>query len=102
MHGNVVQFGPASRPSGLGKSTSVPSLHKVLGGWECLSHSQDLVVVGKHFTFVAYCGLVENPHLTTNMYISAPLPTSTKFLGKPIIGQADAWTCFDQYFQELS
>ena len=30
------------------------------------------------FYILAYCGLVGNPHLTANIQIAAPLPTSTK------------------------
>ena len=50
-----------------------------------------MVVVGKHFTFLLIVRLVGNPHLTANILIFAPLPTSTKK------GQPAFWGCFKEH-----
>ena len=36
-----------------------------------------MVVVGKHFAFLLFCGLVGNPHLTAKVFFFAPLPMFT-------------------------
>ena len=53
---------------------------------------QVMVVVGKHFSFFAYCGLVGNPHLTSKILFCL-LPFQRQPRGVSFCSMHWAWKC---------